>query len=175
MATSAAVTDRKRPVNLTLSEGLVEQARNYTDNLSATVEELLADYVSGQEQGARHRGVVRRRTLHALMAQFDVHRNQGPLRDPIPFVVVVQSSQFDAYRRRVVVPLVRSKMVPGNVTALRSRMNPAFRVRNIDVVLHPLDMVSVALNQLGPKVGSLADHGQAITDALDELLTRTWG
>jgi toxin CcdB len=109
------------------------------------------------------------------MAQFDVHRNQGLLRDAIPFVVVVQSAQFDAYRRRVVVPLVRSKMVPGNVTALRSRMNPTFRVKNIDVVLHPLDVVSVALAQLGPKVGSLADHGQAITDALDELLTRTWG
>ena len=45
----------------------------------------------------------------------------------------------------------------------------------IDVVLHPLDMVSVALDQLGARVGSLADQGQAIADALDELLTRSWG
>jgi len=109
------------------------------------------------------------------MAQFDVHRNLGPLRDAIPFVVVVQSSQFDGYRRRVVVPLVRSKVVPPGATALRTRINPAFRVKNVDVVLHPLDMVSAALERLGPKVGSLADHGQAITDALDELLTRSWG
>jgi toxin CcdB len=109
------------------------------------------------------------------MAQFDVHRNIGPLRDAIPFVVVVQSSQFDAYRRRVVVPLVRNKLVPGNATSLRSRMNPVFRVKNIEVVLHPLDMVSVALTQLGPKVSSLSEQGQTITDALDELFTRSWG
>ena len=109
------------------------------------------------------------------MAQFDVHRNPGRLREAIPFVVVVQSSQFDGYRRRVVVPLVRSNMVPGSMTALRSRMNPVFRVKNIEVMLHPLDMVSVALDQLGPKAGSLAEHGQAIADALDELLTRSWG
>ena len=40
------------------------------------------------------------------MAQFDVHRNPGKNRDAIPFVVLVQSSLFDSYRRRVVVPLV---------------------------------------------------------------------
>jgi len=36
-------------------------------------------------------------------------------------------------------------------------------------------MVSVAMDQLGPLAGSLADQGQAIADALDELLTRSWG
>ena len=36
-------------------------------------------------------------------------------------------------------------------------------------------MVSVASEQLGPCVGSLADQGQVIADALDELLTRSWG
>ena len=50
-ATSA--TYRKRPVNLTLNESLVAQARNYTSNLSATLEVLLTDYVQRQEQ-ARH-------------------------------------------------------------------------------------------------------------------------
>lgn len=40
---------RKRPVNLTLSEGLVEQARLYSENLSATVENLLAEYVQRQQ------------------------------------------------------------------------------------------------------------------------------
>ena len=30
------------------------------------------------------------------MAQFDVHHNKGRLRDDIPFVVVVQSAQFDS-------------------------------------------------------------------------------
>lgn len=65
----------------------------------------------------------------------------------VPMVVLVQSSLFDGYRRRVVVPLV----------------------------LHPLDMVSVATDRLGPCVGNLSEQGQAIADALDELLTRSWG
>lgn len=44
---------RKRPVNLTLNEALVEQARAYTSNLSATMETLLADFVAQQQQAAR--------------------------------------------------------------------------------------------------------------------------
>ncbi len=109
------------------------------------------------------------------MAQFDVHRNKGPLRESIPFVVIVQSAQFDRYRRRVVVPLVRQSLLPRHSPAAGGRMNPTFVVQRMRVVLHPLDMVSVAVDQLGERVGSLADEGQAITHALDELLTRSWG
>ena len=109
------------------------------------------------------------------MAQFDVHRNKGSLRDSIPFVVVVQSAQFDRYRRRVVVPLVRQSLLPRDTPTVGARMNPAFVVDGVPVVLHPLDMVSVALDQLGDAVGSLEQEGQVIADALDELLTRTWG
>ncbi len=109
------------------------------------------------------------------MAQFDVLRNKGPLRESIPFVVVVQSSQFDRYRRRVVVPLVRRSALPASTPTVGSRMNPVFRIEGLDVVLHPLDIVSVAHDQLGEHVTSLADEGQAIADALDELLTRSWG
>ncbi len=46
------VQGRKRPVNLTLSEDLVQQAKGMTDNLSGVVESLLSDFVA-QEQ--RHR------------------------------------------------------------------------------------------------------------------------
>lgn len=109
------------------------------------------------------------------MAQFDVHRNKGPLRDSIPFVVVVQSAQFDRYRRRVVVPLVRRSALPASTPTAGSRMNPVFAVEGVEVVLHPLDTVSVATDQLGEYIASLAEQGQAITDALDELLTRSWG
>ena len=109
------------------------------------------------------------------MAQFDVHRNKGPLRDSIPFVVLVQSSLFDDYRRRVVVPLVRRSVLPRKAASAGTRLNPVFRFAGIDVVLHPLDMASVALDQLGECEGSLAARGQDITDALDELLTRSWG
>lgn len=109
------------------------------------------------------------------MAQFDVHRNKGPLKESIPFVVLVQSSLFDRYRRRMVVPLVRRSALPGQAATVGSRMNPVFLVEGLELVLHPLDMVSVALDQLGEYVASLAEQGQAIADALDELLTRSWG
>jgi toxin CcdB len=105
------------------------------------------------------------------MAQFDVHRNIGKHRDSIPFVVVVQSSQFDDYRRRVVVPLVRKSAV-GKLS--HASFNPTFRVRGTLVVLHPLEIVSIPIEQLGALVGSFSDEGQQIIAALDELLSRAW-
>ncbi len=48
-------TARKRPVNLTLNEALVAQAKTYTNNLSATMEELLAEYVAAQQKASANR------------------------------------------------------------------------------------------------------------------------
>jgi toxin CcdB len=106
------------------------------------------------------------------MAQFDVHRNVGRHRDGIPFVVVAQSRLFDSYRRRVVIPLAR-KAELGQIPDLR--LNPTFKVKGIAVVLHPLEIVSVANEHLGERVGSLADEADAIIAALDELFTRAFG
>jgi toxin CcdB len=105
------------------------------------------------------------------MAQFDVHRNSGRHQDAIPYVVVVQSSQFDTYQRRVVVPLVRASTI-GRISF--AGFNPTFTIRGIPVVLHPLEIVSVPVNQLGEVVGSLNDESQSIVAALDELLARAW-
>jgi toxin CcdB len=107
------------------------------------------------------------------MAQFDVHKNAGKQRDSIPFVVVVQSSLFDKYRRRVVVPLVRLSSL-NNVDALSGSLNPVFRIDGAEVMLHPLEVVSVAIDQLGEKVANLAEDGDRILAAMDELLTRAW-
>ena len=109
------------------------------------------------------------------MAQFDVHRNTGKQREAIPFVVVVQSSIFDSYRRRVVIPLVRRSHLDNAAALTASPLNPAFTVEGLEVVLHPLEIVSVATDQLGEKIATLADEGDRITGALDELLTRDWG
>jgi toxin CcdB len=86
-------------------------------------------------------------------------------------VVVVQSAQFDGYRRRVVVPLVRASSI-GKVSY--AVFNPTFKIRGTVVVLHPLEMVSISVDQLGEAVGSLVSHGEAIVAALDELLSRAW-
>jgi toxin CcdB len=105
------------------------------------------------------------------MAQFDVHRNSGRHKDTIPFVVVVQSAQFDNYRRRVVVPLVRATAI-GKIDYVA--FNPIFKIRGAAVVLHPLEIVSIPVDQLGEVVGSLLDDSQLIVAALDELLSRGW-
>ena len=105
------------------------------------------------------------------MAQFDVHRNPGENVSTIPWVVVVQSSQFENYRRKVVVPLVRASAFGVSPFAT---FNPAFRINGTRVVLHPLDIVSVPADRLGPPVATLSDESQAILGALDELFSRAW-
>ncbi|HTH79691.1 MAG TPA: type II toxin-antitoxin system CcdA family antitoxin [Ramlibacter sp.] len=55
MRNPPAGQERRRAVNLTLSEDVVAQARNFTPNLSATVEELLAEYVADQKQSGERR------------------------------------------------------------------------------------------------------------------------
>jgi toxin CcdB len=106
------------------------------------------------------------------MAQFDVHRNRGPNRGAIPYVVIVQSSIFDGYKRRVVVPLVKKSYLD---QVPFPRFNPSFVVEGTPVVLHPLELVSVATNRLGKRVQSLVEESQLIIDALDELITRAHG
>ena len=103
------------------------------------------------------------------MTQFDVHRNKGGNRDSIPYVVVVQSTLFDNYRRRVVVPLVKASAV-GKIA--NPRFNPTFKIGNTPVVLHLLETVSVAVESLGKPVGSLVLEADRIIGAMDELLLR---
>jgi len=105
------------------------------------------------------------------MGQFDVHRNAGKNKATIPFVVVVQSAQFDGYRRRVVVPLVHATAI-GKIDY--AGFNPTFKILGTVVVLHPLEIVSIPVDQLGEMVASLRDDGELIVAALDELLTRAW-
>jgi antitoxin CcdA len=76
--TSPAPAVRKRPVNLTLSDNLVAQARNYTSNLSATMEELLAAYVVEQQ----HARAGRQQQADACAADWNaVHDKVGSFAD----------------------------------------------------------------------------------------------
>ncbi len=58
---------RKRPVNLTLNEDLVVQARGLTNNLSGVVESLLADYV----EHARQQRIAKANTIEATIATWN--------------------------------------------------------------------------------------------------------
>jgi antitoxin CcdA len=71
-----STTSRKRPVNLTLSEGLVNDLKTCTSNLSATAEELLTAYVVAHKQGQSQRqqqaeqAVAGWNALHADVGSF---------------------------------------------------------------------------------------------------------
>ncbi len=54
-------------------------------------------------------------------------------------------------------------------------LNPIFDVDGSQVVLHPLQIVSVPFDQLGRKIGSLAAEGDRIIAALDLVVSRAWG
>jgi post-segregation antitoxin (ccd killing protein) len=75
METSVAPT-RKRPVNLTMNEALVAQAKTYTNNLSATMESLLAEFVVNQQnvrrdrQGAADACAADWNAVHAAVGSF---------------------------------------------------------------------------------------------------------
>ena len=86
-------------------------------------------------------------------------------------MVLVQSSLYDNYRRRVLIPLVRKSLLP---RIADPAFNPTFRIENILVLLHPLEIASVPRDQIGKFVLSLENEGGRIMDALDRLLTRAW-
>jgi hypothetical protein len=71
MKTTQPLAARKRPVNLTLSESLVNQARGLTDNLSSVVETLLADYVEAARQERINQSRVTEKTI-AVWNDFNV-------------------------------------------------------------------------------------------------------
>ena len=75
---SPTSTARKRPVNLTLSEDLVEEVRGVTGNLSGVVESLLADFLSRERE--RRSGIVEQARATATLWNSFADRN-GSLAD----------------------------------------------------------------------------------------------
>jgi antitoxin CcdA len=58
---------RKRPVNLTLNEDLVSQAKLMTDNLSGVVESLLSEFVERE----RKERLVKTKVVEATVATWN--------------------------------------------------------------------------------------------------------
>ena len=73
MKTTPAPGTRKRPVNLTLSENLISQARELTGNLSGVVETLLADYVRDELRQRADKGKALQATIATWNAFNDRH------------------------------------------------------------------------------------------------------
>ncbi len=77
-ATTHDAVLRKRAVNLTLNEALVAQAKTYTNNLSATMEGLLADFVARRQQT----DMTRQQIANACAADWNaVHLTIGSFAD----------------------------------------------------------------------------------------------
>jgi antitoxin CcdA len=64
---------RRRPVNLTLNEDLVSQAKEITENLSGVVEQLLIDFVGKQQRERLARAKAVEATV-ALWNQFNADK-----------------------------------------------------------------------------------------------------
>lgn len=73
MKRSIAGMARKRPVNLTLSEALVEEAKSVTNNLSGVVESLLTDFVFKERE--RRSGIVEEARATAALWNDFAERN----------------------------------------------------------------------------------------------------
>ncbi|HXC40127.1 MAG TPA: type II toxin-antitoxin system CcdA family antitoxin [Burkholderiales bacterium] len=73
MKPSPAGPARKRPVNLTLSENLVEEVKGVTGNLSAVVESLLADFVTKERE--RRSGIAEQARATAALWNDFAERN----------------------------------------------------------------------------------------------------
>lgn len=69
---------RKRPINLSMNENLVHQARSYTKNLSATLETLLGEFVDREARRRRDEDAAIDRVIDDLNA---FHRSHGLLSD----------------------------------------------------------------------------------------------
>jgi antitoxin CcdA len=62
----------KKPVNMTLSEDLVRDARRLTRNLSETVEMLLANYIDDE----RHRQAEHQQRLDESLRLIQAHQEE---------------------------------------------------------------------------------------------------
>lgn len=99
------------------------------------------------------------------MARFDVYRLSG--RGDARFVLDVQADLLEALGTRIVVPLLPEKNAPKPAKGL----NPVFILDGQPLVMMTQFMAAVPDRDLKVHVSSLAVHQDAITQAIDLLLT----
>jgi toxin CcdB len=97
------------------------------------------------------------------MARFDVHRVAGQR----GFLLDVQADHLAALPSRIVVPL----LPPSTALPAIRDLNPVLRFDGKDVALMTHYLTAVPRAELGPAIGNLAAERDAITRALDLLLT----
>jgi hypothetical protein len=104
----------------------------------------------------------------SVAPQFAVYRSPSKCAAK-PFVIVVQSNDFQRMPTRVVAPLVPASALPG-IGSLHPRVAPLLLIKGRSYRLNPLDMATLGVQRLGDYVSSFADDEEArrrIQDALD--------
>jgi toxin CcdB len=97
------------------------------------------------------------------MARFDVYQQSNRT----TLLVNCQSPYLDHLSTRFVVPLIPAGAKPPNAT----RLNPVILFDSVSYVLAPNAAATIQVTQTGRVVGSLVDERDAITTAIDMLVT----
>ena len=105
------------------------------------------------------------------MAQFDVCRNTGTTRGRSPFLLILQSTLFKGFDRRVVIPMTLRSVLPRDID---SKLCPPFVVEGQVVLLMPLEITNIPAERLGPVVMSLRDEAETVIAAVDWMMNRGW-
>ena len=96
------------------------------------------------------------------MARFDVYRSR---RAGVPYLLDNQAHFLAELPTRLVIPLLPAAAMPSPIERLHLRV----AVDGRELVLATNLMASIRRDQLGPKVGSLADRRSDIVAAVDFL------
>lgn len=102
------------------------------------------------------------------MAQFDLYASPNrETNGAAPYLLDLQSDLLGPLATRVVAPLFRAKSAEPPARTLM----PRFEIDGQAVVLSTPELAGVSRNQLGSRVGTLAQHRDEIISALDLLFT----
>ncbi len=96
------------------------------------------------------------------MARFDVQRGR---RAGVPYLVDNQADFLSILPTRLVIPLLPADSIPSPIERLHLRVT----VDGCELILAVNPMASVRRDQLGPRVGSVADRRSEIVAAVDFL------
>jgi len=102
------------------------------------------------------------------MPQFAVYRNANPgSREEFPFLVDVQADLFEELDTRVVIPLARCEELTGFPAQY---LIPVLAFLGKPYALLTPQLAGIARNELGPQMGSVADHARTISNAIEFLM-----
>jgi toxin CcdB len=96
------------------------------------------------------------------MARFDLYSSVG---EHEQYVVDVPADLLGSLATRLVLPLL-----PRGATEVIRDLNPVVQIDDQEYVVMTQELAAVRRSQLRRRVGSLVDHRDAITRALDVLL-----